>query len=330
MPDRVMARQRLRQLADALVGRRILVVGDLMLDEYLWGQVNRISPEAPIPIVDVQRVSLAPGGAANVAANVVALGGQATLVGVVGDDEAGQRLRLELAQRDISAQVVVDPSRPTTLKSRVMAHQQQVVRVDRENRQPIDGAVAAELLDQVMAAADACDVILISDYGKGVVASETMAALVDRAQAQGRPLVVDPKGADFSKYRGATIITPNQGEAGRALGKEVEDEAMLEEVMRGLLDLLASQAVLVTRGELGMALLERDGSLHYLPALARQVYDVTGAGDTVVGTLALALAAGASFLEAVALANYAAGVVVGKLGTATVGRSELKRAVMRP
>ncbi|MBI3977220.1 MAG: D-glycero-beta-D-manno-heptose-7-phosphate kinase [Chloroflexi bacterium] len=316
--------ERLRGTVGRFDGRRILVVGDLMLDEWVWGRVNRISPEAPIPVVDVQSVTYTPGGACNVATNLVALGGRPVLLGVVGDDDAGRRLCDELARRQVSPdRVVVDGGRPTTLKTRIVAHSQQMVRADRESRRPVDGALRQRLVDGVLGALADVQVVLLSDYAKGVLAAEVVAAVVGASRQAGVPVVVDPKGSDYSRYRGASVITPNQHEAAQASRIDLDGEEALHAAGRRLLETVDCAAVLITRGEDGMALFEREGRVTMLPTYAREVYDVTGAGDTAVATLALALAAGADHVEAAKLANHAAGVVVGKVGTATLSQTEL-------
>jgi len=308
---------------------RILVLGDLMLDEYLWGTVTRISPEAPIPVVDVNSVSYAPGGASNVASNIASLGGKVLLFGVVGDDEAGRHLREELEKRGIQVNLLVDPSRPTTLKTRVIAHSQQVVRVDRESRAPISKELAPRLLKDVINSLPDVDAVLISDYKKGVTTTFLTQEVINAARKAGKMVLVDPKGLDWTKYQGATIVTPNEKEAGEAAGVEIDSDAALLRAVRTLMQMTQCRAVLVTRGEKGLALLEADGDLSHLPTFAREVYDVTGAGDTVVGTLALALSAGADFHTAACIANHAAGIVVGRVGTATTTREELERSIAR-
>ena len=308
---------------------RILVLGDLMLDEYLWGSVTRISPEAPIPVVDVNSVSYAPGGASNVASNIASLGGKALVFGVVGDDEAGRHLREELEKQGIQANLLVDPSRPTTLKTRVVAHSQQVVRVDRESRAPISKELMPNLLSSLLDSLPSVDAVLISDYKKGITIPSLTQEVIAAARRAGKIVLVDPKGLDWLKYRGTTIITPNEKEAGEAAGVEVDGEAALLRAMRTLVEVTECQAVLVTRGEKGLSLLEADGALSHLPTFAKEVYDVTGAGDTVVAALALALSAGADFPTAACIANHAAGIVVGRVGTATTTRKELERSIAR-
>jgi rfaE bifunctional protein kinase chain/domain len=314
---------------DALAGATVLAVGDVMLDEYVWGSVQRISPEAPVAVVDIERRSHVAGGAANVAAGVVALGGRAMLGGVVGADPGAGHLSraLEAVGVDITG-LVQDAGRPTTTKTRVMAHGQQVLRVDAENRAALPERPEAMLLDWVRSHAAAADAVVISDYGKGVV-SETMAqGVIEAARAAGRPVVVDSRSLHYGRYRGATILTPNQHDAGRAANIHVESEDDLLEVVRRLSEACEGAALLVTRGAAGMTLFDRDGVTH-VATEARDVYDVTGAGDTVVAMLAVALGRGVDLPDAVRIANAAAGIVVGKVGTSTVTLAELReRAVL--
>ncbi|MDO8672302.1 MAG: D-glycero-beta-D-manno-heptose-7-phosphate kinase [Dehalococcoidia bacterium] len=318
-------REHLKRILARSHGKTVLVLGDLMLDEYIWGKVNRISPEAPIPIVEVQSVSLAPGGACNVAANIAKLGGKVALVGVIGKDDSGERLKDELISRGISTDFLIeDPSRPTTLKTRIIAHSQQMVRTDRESRSPVNDLVAARILSVVSDLLAGVDCIIISDYGKGVVEptlAERIIALVRTAE---RPITIDPKGQDYSKYRNATIVTPNKAEAAQAARVDIKDASSLIAAGNALLKQLSCEAVLITRGEEGMSLFEANGRQTHLPTFARQVYDITGAGDTVIGTLSLALTTGATLVECANIANHAAGLVVGKIGTASVTGEELE------
>jgi D-beta-D-heptose 7-phosphate kinase/D-beta-D-heptose 1-phosphate adenosyltransferase len=313
---------------DRFGGGRVLVLGDVMLDEYVWGTVSRISPEAPVPVVAVRSESLKIGGAGNVAANLAALGGQPQLVGTVGDDAAAERLRQELTRAGVKADgLVVDASRPTTIKSRVVAGSQHVVRFDRESDAPLAPAVRRQVLEQVRARLPGVDVLLISDYAKGVVGAALVRAVLAWARRLKTAVAVDPKVQHVPLFRGVTVIAPNHHEAAAAARILVRDEADLRRVGQALLRRLQAQAVLITRGEQGMALFEARRPVTHIPTFAREVYDVTGAGDTVMAVLALALAAGAPMRAAAVLANYGAGVVVGKRGTATVSRAELGRAL---
>jgi len=315
-------------LVEALSGHAVVVLGDVMLDRYWWGSVTRLSPEAPVPIVLKQRSSAAPGGAANVAANVRSLGGAPVLVGVVGDDEAGRELLGELRRRGIGVEhVLCDPRRPTTVKTRIVAVSQHVVRVDEEDRSLIAAPLAARLAERVIGILDGARVLLISDYAKGVLGPELLRRVIHAARARGGWVIVDPKDTDFGRYAGASIICPNRAEALAAAGVAADEP---DATRRAGVRLLASgeaEAVLITLGEAGMMLFERDRSPATVPAQARAVYDVTGAGDTVIATLGLALAAGAPLSHAVRLANAAAGLAVEQVGTTTVTADQLREAL---
>ncbi len=319
---------RARALLRAMAGRRVMVVGDVMLDEFVWGKVARISPEAPVPVVLVESESRHVGGAGNVAANLRALGGRPTLLAVVGRDPSGARLRDELRAAAITASLVVcADGRPTTVKTRIIAHHQQVVRADRERTEPIPRELEHELLERVRRMLPGAQALVVSDYHKGVVTPRVMEALLQAARRLGVPLLVDPKVPHFGLYRGASLVTPNQLEAERATGIAIRSGEDLAAVGAKLLAILRCRAALVTRGDRGMTLFERGRRPLHVAASARQVYDVTGAGDTVIATLALALAARASLAEAAALANLAASVVVAKLGTATATPDEVLGAL---
>ncbi len=323
-----LAPRRARALLQAMRGRRVLVLGDVMLDQFLWGRVVRISPEAPVPVVEISSETFHLGGAANVAGNVRALGGQAVVAGVVGDDAAGARVRRALAEDGIEdALSVADGSRPTTLKTRIIAHHQQVVRADREVAHDVAGSLERALLEKARAALPTCGAVILSDYEKGVVTARLMKAVLAAARRRGVPVLVDPKVRHFALYRGVAVVTPNQAEAEQATGVRILGEADLAEAGQRILRRLRCQAALVTRGEHGMTLFEPARPPLHIPTAAREVFDVTGAGDTVIATLGLALCAGAKLAEAARLANFAAGVVVGKLGTATATPEEVMAAV---
>jgi D-beta-D-heptose 7-phosphate kinase/D-beta-D-heptose 1-phosphate adenosyltransferase len=318
----------LSRYLDRFPHSRVLVLGDVMMDEYVWGTVSRISPEAPVPVVAVRSESVKVGGAGNVAANIASLGGHVEVVGVVGDDVAAKRLSRELEQLQVKTDgLVVDDSRPTTIKSRVVAGSQHVVRFDRESDVPIGAAVRARVVQHVRDRLPAVDVLLISDYAKGVIGSRLVREVLGLARRSKIPVAVDPKVQHVPLFRGVTVIAPNHHEAAAAARILVREEADLLRVGERLLKQLQASGVLVTRGEHGMSLFEAKRPATHIPTFAREVYDVTGAGDTVMAALALALAAGASLREAAVLANYAAGVVVGKRGTATVSRAELAQAL---
>lgn len=325
---KALTRSRAQRLLAAMKAKRVLVVGDVMLDEFLWGSVARISPEAPVPVVEIMSQTFHLGGAANVASNVRSLGGAAVVAGVVGSDEAGRRLRDALVTSGVQDALAMDGAgRPTTHKTRIIAHHQQVVRADREQAGEISAALADALGDTVRHAVKGVGAIILSDYQKGVVTRRLMRKVLAAARREGVPLLVDPKVRHFALYRGASVVTPNQLEAEQATGVRIRDEAGLREAGRRILKTLRCRAVLITRGEHGMALFEQEKKPVEIATAAQQVFDVTGAGDTVIATLALALAAGAQLPEAAMLANYAAGVVVGKIGTATVSPEEVLAAI---
>jgi rfaE bifunctional protein kinase chain/domain len=320
--------RRARSLLSAMQGRRVLVLGDVMLDEFVWGRVARISPEAPVPVVEVTHESLHVGGAGNVARNIRALGGVPTLVGVVGRDGAADKIRAELEASGVPhALVVSDDGRPTTVKTRILAHQQQIVRTDRECADEISSSLAQTLVDEVRRALDDCGALVLSDYAKGVVTPGVVRAVLALARRRGLPVLVDPKVRHFPLYRRVSVITPNQLEAELASGVRIRSEADLAAAAARILKLTACEALLITRGEHGLSLFRRGHRPAHVPTFAREVFDVTGAGDTVIATLALALAARARLEEAAVLANSAAGVVVGKVGTATASPEEVLAAV---
>lgn len=311
-------------LTAAFHQKRIVVLGDVMLDEFIWGRVRRISPEAPVPVVEVERQTLALGGAGNVVSNLVALGAAPSPIGVVGDDIDAERLRY--AFRNLQVDVgglVADGSRPTTVKTRIIAHNQQVVRADRESRAAITGVIEDLVVARFETEIETADAVVVSDYSKGLLTGPLLARTLGAARKRGLIVCLDPKLRSFTHYQPITVITPNNQEAAEAAGIPIEDEASLTQAGRMLLASIDCRAVLVTRGEEGMSLFMDGGRVTHIPTVAREVYDVTGAGDTVIATLALALAAGASLEEAAVLANHAAGVVVAKVGTASLSREEL-------
>ena len=312
-----MSTARFSQLRDAAAKARILVVGDVMLDRYWFGDVERISPEAPVPVVKIARSEERPGGAANVARNVSALGSEATLLSVVGNDEAGAALEKLLAGDRVRTSLLRDSSLPTTVKLRVIGRQQQLLRIDFETA-PSHEILATKLADYERQLQDA-ELVILSDYGKGGLAHIT--TMIDRARAEGKPVLVDPKGEDYTRYRGATLLTPNRSEFRQVVGRW-KDEAEMTAKAQALRSDLGLSALLVTRAEEGMSLYSESGALT-IPAQSREVFDVSGAGDTVIATLGVLLAAGASLPNAVRVANEAAGVVVGKFGTAVAHPNEL-------
>jgi len=323
-----MNKQRIQEIVDNFGSRRIVVLGDLMLDEFIWGEVRRISPEAPVPVVEVKRESWHLGGAGNVVSNLLELGAQAFPLGIVGDDEAAVLLRHRFAERGAEVQgIVTDLSRPTTRKTRIVAHSQQMVRADREDRTPIIDEVAALIIAAFKSALENAHAAIISDYDKGLLTPHVLNSVIEIARAEGKIICLDPKIKNFQYYRHVDVITPNQLEAERATNIEITDEASLKTAAHRIREMLDCKNVLITRGEHGMSLLNAAGEMTQISTVAREVYDVTGAGDTVIATLTLALATGAEFEEAARIANHAAGVVVGKVGTATVSQSELLAAL---
>lgn len=325
-----LTQERANELLRLAAERFVVVYGDVMLDEFVWGDVTRISPEGPVPVVDVRRESVHLGGAANVLANLVSLGARACVVGVVGSDRAAERLRAELKEAGADGDtLVVDESRPTTTKTRIVAHSQLVVRADRELRSPVDEGTETRIIQVLKQALTEAHAFLVSDYDKGAVTPRVLGEILPFAYARKIPVLIDPKIRNFDSYRPATLVTPNHHEALRLTNTEDHSDEGLKRaahLIRGRLD---CDSVLITRGERGMMLLETHHDPVYVETAAREVYDVTGAGDTVLATLAAALSAGASMLEAAVLANHAAGIVVGKVGTATASAEEIVQALRR-
>jgi D-beta-D-heptose 7-phosphate kinase/D-beta-D-heptose 1-phosphate adenosyltransferase len=321
----------LEGLIDSFPDKSVLVVGDLMLDRFIYGDVRRISPEAPVQVIDASDPEEIAGGAGNVARNVVALGASCEVVGIVGRDEAGARIQELLSQVKVNALLVDGRRRMTTVKTRYVAnlHSTHLLRADREDTTAIAGALEDKLLGVVLERIPRADVILLSDYQKGVLTPRLIAAIVEHAGKANKPVVVDPKGSDYRRYRGVTALTPNLAELSRALGRPIaSDVGSVTEAATELLDMTESQIILVTMGEKGLVAVSRDDSTAAFEATARRVVDVSGAGDTVVGSFALALAAGASVQTAAKLANAAAGVVVSKKSTATVSAAELRATLL--
>ena len=334
---------------------RIVVIGDVILDHYIWGDVSRISPEAPVPVVEVKKENYRLGGAANTVANIRSLGGQVDVVSVIGRDENGSKLRNMLQEIGTNVDgLLYDSGRPTSIKTRVIARHQQVVRIDREVKDAVDGYLREEIIRISEATIPKVDAVILSDYDKGVLSKDVLEAVLTHAKEQGKPVVVDPKMQNFWYYKGATLVTPNVKEASAAFGKDITDDASLLDAGKTLLERLELSALLITRGEHGMSLFESVKSVQeavsgqikvtaenqrtrqfeaerseHIPTVAHEVFDVTGAGDTVVAVSTLALAAGASMLDAARIANCAAGIVVGKVGTASVTAEELKESLLR-
>jgi D-glycero-beta-D-manno-heptose-7-phosphate kinase len=316
------SRKQVEEVLSKFGQKTVIVLGDIMLDEFVWGKVRRISPEAPVPVIEVVNETYRLGGAANVAANVHALGGRAFPVGVVGHDAAADRVLQLLTDSRIDSTGLIRDNRATTTKTRILAHNQQVARTDRENRSALSTAANRAVSEAFTRALSDAHAVVVSDYDKGVANRELLAEILPIARDARVPVFLDPKVHHADYYRPITTITPNQSEAELLSGMAIDGRVSLEDAGRRLLDRFACDAVLITRGEEGMSLFNRSGS-HHLPTFAREVFDVTGAGDTVIATLALSYAAGETMEESAVLANHAAGIAVGKIGTATVSRAEL-------
>ena len=306
----------------------VLVIGDIMLDQFVWGEVKRISPEAPVPVVEVERESFLLGGAANVAHNLERLSSRPFLAGIIGEDNFGERLLDLCKERNIDTSGIIRQSgRPTILKTRIIARGQQVVRVDREERKRLDGKVIPLMFDGISRALDKVSGIIVSDYNKGIICEEIMNFLIKGSRERNIPLLIDPKPSNSGLYKGATVITPNQKEASEMAGIEIQGDSDIERCAEKISNGLDIDTILVTRGSEGMDLWQKGKGLFSIPTMAREVFDVTGAGDTVISTFTLSLIAGLSPCESAYLSNLAAGIVVGKVGTATVTRRELIKAV---
>lgn len=325
MTSATINRKRTEQILATARDRRIVVLGDVMLDEFIWGDVSRISPEAPVPVVDVKRESTHLGGAANVLANLLSLGGDGCVVGIIGNDYAADRIRLSLKEKSAGQRdefLIAADGRPTTIKTRIIAQHQMVVRADRENRTPVNGEIERRVISVALEALKSAHALVVSDYDKGVITRRVLESVLPEAYER-MPVLIDPKLRNFDWYRPATLVTPNHHEAFRLTGVDDSSESPLKTAASRIREILSCDAVLITLGDRGMVLFERDNPPVKVETAAREVFDVTGAGDTVIATLALALAAGASMTEAALLANQAAGIVVGKLGTATATRDEV-------
>ncbi len=322
--------ERLLQLLRAFKGKRIIVAGDFMLDLYLRGSAHRLSPEAPVPVVRVSHESVVPGGAGNVAANLAALGADVRAIGILGRDEAARQLQNALEQRGVDTTgLIADGARPTSQKCRILAEHQQVVRFDRESSDPLGSKAEKEILETLLRElSDGAQALILSDYGKGVIGPRLLRESISRANKRGIPVTADPKVEHFRRYRGVTCITPNLQEAWGGMNRHpkpaIED---LERLGRDVLKTLRARSVLITRGAQGMSLFKRDASPTHIPTVAKEVFDVTGAGDTVISVLTLALACKATLEEAAVLSNIAAGIVVGKLGTAAPEVPEIAAAI---
>jgi len=315
---------RAKALVRDMIGRRLLVVGDLMVDRFLWGSVHRISPEAPVPVVHLNSESSALGGAGNVGRNLKALGATARLVGVVGQDRGAEEFGRLLKEADLDDHGILGlPRRITTVKSRVIAHQQQVVRIDRESQDALEAEAIERISSRALELLPESDAVIISDYDKGVITPALLGQLLPSCREAKLTVAIDPKPSNYRHYAPATVITPNLQEAQAMIGSKGRTDQEIHQIGVTLRNTLQCEAVLLTRGEEGMTLFQKSGEPLRIPSYAREVYDVTGAGDTVIAVLTLALSAGASLAEAASLANLAAGLVVGKLGTAVVTPDEL-------
>ena len=319
---------KLTAIINKLEQAKILTIGDIMLDEFIWGSVNRISPEAPVPVVLVKQETFMPGGSLNVAHNIKTLGGTVYPCGIVGRDLRGRMLLKMMRKEKVDCGgIVTDVARPTTLKSRIIAHSQHVVRFDRENTKEIGEEAQKKIIAFFKEKIEEIDTVIIEDYGKGVITPELLKAIVPLAKKFKKKIVVDPKDNHFSYYKGVTSITPNFKEAKKACGIQDGDEFNFEDIAKSLQEKHKLESVLLTLSEKGMLLYEKSGEATIIPTAAKEVYDVSGAGDTVIAIFSMAISVGASLKEAAELANFAAGIVVGKVGTACVSKGELEQAI---
>jgi len=323
-----MTRNELKKIVSQFEGAEVFVLGDIILDEFIWGEVSRISPEAPVPVVNMTSFSKNLGGAGNVVNNLCALRAKVTVSGVVGDDAEGRAVLEQLKRLNVSTDgVFVEKERPTTLKTRIIALNQQVVRIDKESAAGIKTKTREKIIDYVKENVGKFEGVIISDYAKGVISKSLLREVIPLLRKKGKIVAVDPKIKNFPYYRGASVVTPNQKETEAVLRYDIEDLKGLNRAGRELLKYSGCEAVLITRGKEGMSIFERSGQATHIPAVAKEVYDVTGAGDTVISTFTLALMSGGKPKEAAVLSNYAASVVVGKVGTATLGVEELLRVI---
>lgn len=321
---------RLQQVFNGFQGKRIAVVGDLMIDRYYWGTVRRISPEAPVPVLEVESESHRLGGAANVAQNIQALGGKPLIVGLTGDDLNGSMLQAMLADQNLPVTgIVVDTGRPTTIKTRIIAHQQHVVRVDQESRTECPEHLRHRIVDAVKYSIHKLDGIILEDYDKGTLTRDVIQEIVAVARKYGKIVTVDPKLRNFLEYRNVTVFKPNRRETEESIGGRLDRIEDVERAGAKLIDLLSAENVLITRGEEGMSLFSAGAQPRHIPSAARHVHDVSGAGDTVISTITIAMVGGATFEEAAVLGNLAAGVVVGKVGIVPITAGELSEAALQ-
>lgn len=322
--------KRLNEIFSGMLGKRIAVVGDLMLDRYIWGNVSRISPEAPVPIVDMEQEQIRLGGAANVAMNIKSLGGEPILTGVIGDDNSGKQLLELLREGSFKTNgIATDSTRPTTVKTRVIANNQHVVRIDREQKSDISVEIQKILLDHIRNNIKSIDGIIIEDYNKGVVVKNLISEVIGIANANQKIIAVDPKFNNFFEYKNVTVIKPNRKEAEEAMGIRLKTDEDILIAGKTLIEKLHVKNVLLTRGEHGMSLFESDGKISHMPTKALTVSDVSGAGDTVISTLTMALAGDSTIKEAATLANFAGGIVCGYAGIVPINLDELKKTILR-
>ena len=313
---------------EKFVESRVLIVGDLMLDRYLWGDVDRISPEAPVPIFHITNRSDTPGGAGNVVSNLVGLGSAVTVVGIIGNDAPGQQLKTLLQNSGAEVNIVTDPGRATITKTRVVSQGQQLLRLDEEETVSLTAPTRDKIIGSVTAGLGTCNAVILSDYGKGLLQTKELAqTLIGLAKDRNVPVIIDPKGKDWERYRGATCVTPNTKELEQVCGEKLADEKQLVQAMRSTLIKYDLDWLVVTRGSLGLCLMDRSEAPVFVPALAKHVYDVSGAGDTVIATLALGVGSGFGFQTSAKIANLAAGIVVGKIGTQAINLFELKASL---
>lgn len=322
--------ERLNKVLDSMAGRRILVVGDVMMDEYVWGNARRISPEAPVMVVEVERESYTPGGAANVVNNIQALGGISSVVGVVGEDEVGRKLMSCLAEKGVDVSgVVSDASRPTTRKTRIVAHSQQVVRVDRENRRRLPDRLARNLVTRIEDRIASVDAVVFSDYDKGVAMRQITGPLLELARRHGKRVIVNSKPGNMKQFKSAALLQLNRSEAEAVTHIRIDGEKDVQRAGRRLLNSIQPEALLITSGPHGMALFDSSGEMTSIPAHLVEVYDAAGAGDTVISVVALALAAGADVHDAAVLANCAGAAVVQKVGVVPATREDIRNMMSR-
>jgi D-glycero-beta-D-manno-heptose-7-phosphate kinase len=326
----IVTETRIEQIFSSIGSNTVIILGDLMIDRYFWGEVNRISPEAPVPVVDIKKETLLLGGAANVAMNIHAMGDDPILIGVVGNDLKSETFNILLGDHGIRSDgIILDNDRLTTIKTRIIANNQQVVRADFESNDEISISLEEQIYGKITEHIDVCNGVIISDYGKGVITKSLLEKVIKLCREKNKFIAVDPKDVHFKSYKQVSVITPNHHEASFAYGKRIRNEDDLKEVGWGLLNVLDADSILLTRGADGMALFEKGGKLTFLPASARRVFDVTGAGDTVISTIVNAVAAGASMPEAAFIANHAAGMVVAEVGTAHVGKKALLKQIRK-